>query len=193
MDEKKLTAEEIINGLDNLSYYHEEKSVHGFLRGAIGLIQDLQSDNAEQKAEIERLKAKVIDIDENPCMSCPVPTSIREVEDCSTICGAVQLGIDWKNQCRVLVKEYRLLEKENAELQKQVDELVEKNKAFAKVILNCEEAEQQAVKDTAKEIFCKINSCIKQGQEYCGLDWRGLLTAKNMILVWCKKKGVEVE
>lgn len=48
MKGKKLTVDEIIKGLDNLSYYHDEKGVHEFLRGAIGLIQ-------EQKAEIERL------------------------------------------------------------------------------------------------------------------------------------------
>ena len=47
--------------------------------------------------------------------------------------------------------------------------------------------------DTAKEIYNEINSCIEQGQDYCGLDWRGLLTAKNIILVYCKKKGVEVD
>ena len=45
---KKPTIDEIIKGLDNLSYYHDEKGVHECLRGAIALIQD-------QKAEIERL------------------------------------------------------------------------------------------------------------------------------------------
>ena len=97
---------------------------------------------------------------------------------------------------------YNDLQDENKELQEQVDKLKERNywleseheyQCEKSYFEGVEKGKEQAVKDTAKELFCKINSCIKQGQEYCGLDWRGLLTAKNMILVWCKKKGVEVE
>ena len=89
-------------------------------------------------------------------------------------------------------QEIERLTEENAELQKKVDELED-------ICLDCpyklkfDEIEKQAVKDTAKEIYSEINSCIEQGQEYCGLDWRGLLTAKTLILVYCKKNGVEVE
>ena len=75
------------------------------------------------------------------------------------------------------------------ELQKQVDELKIKTCPNADY---CGGRIQQAVKDTAKEIFDEINSCIEKGQEYCGLDWRGLLTAKYVVLAYCKKKGVEV-
>ena len=102
---------------------------------------------------------------------------------------------------------------QNAELQKQVDELTLKAKNvvqgnrpaitnFEREMVNLYNAEtnslienikQQSVKDTAKEIYSEINSCIEKGQEYCGTDWRGLLTAKTIILVWCKKHGVEVE
>lgn len=63
--------------------------------------------------------AVVIDRKENPCLSCPVPTSIRETEDCSTICGAVLLGIDWQNQCRVLVRDYNRLEKDYQQARKE--------------------------------------------------------------------------
>ena len=55
--------------------------------------------------------AVVINKDENPCLSCPVPEDIQRDVDCSTICGAVRLGIDWQNQCRVLVKENKQLTK----------------------------------------------------------------------------------
>lgn len=54
---KRPTIDEIIKGLDNLSFYHDEKGVHEFLRGAIGLIQ-------EQKAEIERLTEEIKSIKE---------------------------------------------------------------------------------------------------------------------------------
>lgn len=85
-------------------------------------------------------------------------------------------------------------------LQKQVDEL-KKTIAIKEGYIDRVESEvvelqfatKKAVKDTAREIYNEINSCIEQGQDYCGLDWRGLLTAKNIILVYCKKKGVEVE
>ena len=59
--------------------------------------------------------AVVIDKNENPCLSCPVPEYIQRDVDCSTICGAVRLGIDWQNQCKVLVKENKQLTKALAE------------------------------------------------------------------------------
>ena len=61
----------------------------------------------------------VIDKNENPCLSCPVPEDIQRNVDCSTICGAVRLGIDWQNQCKVLVKE-------NKQLIKAIKETIEK-------------------------------------------------------------------
>ena len=63
--------------------------------------------------------AVVIDKDENPCLSCPVPEDIQRDVDCSTICGSVRLGIDWQNQCRVLVKENKQLTKELKQLRKE--------------------------------------------------------------------------
>lgn len=66
--------------------------------------------------------AVVIDKDENPCLSCPVPEDIQRDVDCSTICGSVRLGIDWQNQCRVLVKENKQLTKELKQLRKKTAE-----------------------------------------------------------------------
>jgi hypothetical protein len=66
--------------------------------------------------------AVVINKDENPCLSCPVPEDIQRDVDCSTICGAVRLGIDWQNQCRVLVKENKQLTKALAEARKETAE-----------------------------------------------------------------------
>ncbi len=66
--------------------------------------------------------AVVIDKNENPCLSCPVPEDIQRDVDCSTICGAVRLGIDWQNQCKVLVKENKQLTKALAEKGKETAE-----------------------------------------------------------------------
>jgi hypothetical protein len=66
--------------------------------------------------------AVVIDKDENPCLSCPVPEDIQRDVDCSTICGSVRLGIDWQNQCKVLVKENKQLTKELEQLRKEFTE-----------------------------------------------------------------------
>ena len=98
-------------------------------------------------------------------------------------------------------EENKRLTEENAELQKQVDELktkIEFEKEYgdikvAQALADFKIWKQQAVKDTAKEIYDEINSCVEQGQEYCGLDYRGLITAKTIILVWCKKNSIEVE
>ena len=54
----------------------------------------------------------IIDKDELPCYTCPVPQSVRDTCDCSTVCGSIQLGINWQNQCRVLVKELNHKEEE---------------------------------------------------------------------------------
>lgn len=66
--------------------------------------------------------AVVINKDENPCLSCPVPEDIQRDVDCSTICGAVRLGIDWQNQCKVLVKENKKLTKELKQARKETAE-----------------------------------------------------------------------
>lgn len=71
--------------------------------------------------------AVVINKDENPCLSCPVPEDIQRDVDCSTICGSVRLGIDWQNQCKVLVKENKQLTKALAETRKETaDKLLNK-------------------------------------------------------------------
>lgn len=66
--------------------------------------------------------AMVINKDENPCLSCPVPEDLQRSVDCSTICGAVRLGIDWQNQCKVLVKENKQLMKELKQARKETAE-----------------------------------------------------------------------
>ena len=66
--------------------------------------------------------AVVIDRNENPCLSCPVPEDLQHNVDCSTICGAVRLGIDWQNQCKVLVKENKQLTKQLAQAREETAE-----------------------------------------------------------------------
>ena len=66
--------------------------------------------------------AVIINKDENPCLSCPVPEDVQRDVDCSTICGAVRLGIDWQNQCKVLVKESKQIIKELKQARKETAE-----------------------------------------------------------------------
>ena len=66
----------------------------------------------------------VIDKNENPCLSCPVPEDIQRNVDCSTICGSVRLGIDWQNQCKVLVKENKRVRKECTQVRKETVEKI---------------------------------------------------------------------
>lgn len=71
----------------------------------------------------------VVDTKENPCLTCPVPEDVQRDCDCSTVCGSVRAGIDWRMQCKVLVKENRqlireLINKERATVEKFVNDLI---------------------------------------------------------------------
>lgn len=125
MDEKKLTVEEIITGLDNLSYYHDEESVHGFLRGAIGLIQDLQSEN-ERLNDMKFTQEHCDLYSENEFLRAELHRELSEHEEFAKkakaeierLKNAYREGLEqgkFDNQVKV------------AELQKQVDELKKEN------------------------------------------------------------------
>ena len=107
--------------------------------------------------------AVVIDRNENPCLSCPVPTGEREIADCSTICGAVQLGIDWKNQCRVLVRDYNRLEKDYKNARKETAEKFAEMVSKAFLNLQCIDIDewnwyQRKIDEICKEITEEKNN-----------------------------------
>ena len=102
MEEKKLTIDEIIKGLDNLSYYHDEKCVHEFLRGAIALIQD-------QKAEIERLTEEIKSI--KKLTTEQVAESEKLKQSCAEAVNSfIRLETLYKVKCQELEIENKKLE-----------------------------------------------------------------------------------
>ena len=143
----------------------------------------------EQKAEIERLTEQ----------------SGKHIIDCDY----------WKNRNNVLADSYKKLEKQNTELQKQVDDLKEKimnlkfamidrvaRKSYDSLLTMPEDVEEvfgdayesefnkflgQAVKDTAREILLSLIGCEKQIDPLeTGIRW-------SVLKGFCKKFGVEAE
>lgn len=108
-----MTKQEQIEGMAQIIFNSKYKN---------GDISPLKGANELYNAGYRKIPKNgvIIDKDENPCLSCPVPKSEREIADCSTICGAIQLGIDWKNQCRVLVRDYYRLEQEFKNVRKSI-------------------------------------------------------------------------
>lgn len=195
-----MTYEEILKAYKNLS--------SGYGAGVVG---DLNTATLEllkeQKAEIERLTEELEKTKENrngwrnrawkdEKENAELQKQVGEL----TVANKQYFNENKRlndsfNLCQIRLEEQI---KETYDYIHQCDNLKKaKSKAFQHSIdeycRGFEEGKQQAAKDTAKEIYSEINSCIEKGQEYCGLDWRGLLTAKTLILVYCKKKGVEVE
>lgn len=127
--------------------------------------QDIVDYITDQKAEIERLT------EENSRLNKKIYDFGMEIE--------------------LNINQITSLERENKQLQKQVDELTVKVKSFEITDL-CKEAyieqlkeeKQQAVKDTAKEIFLWLDD----------KDKRGMTVPFNMVLRQLKERyGLEVE
>ena len=75
--------------------------------------------------------------------------------------------------------------RQNAELQKQVDELKQENSILSVTVEMHDEVEQQAVKDTAKEIW---NRAYK-----IACNTRGEITEQSIKEIAKREYGVEVE
>lgn len=162
---KKPTIDEIIKGLDNLSYYHDEKGVHEFLRGAIGLIQD-------QKQEISFLEKDYRELHEEK-------RKLQKENERLTELAELRLR-DNQYTCKLL------LEKE-----KQVDELKAKQVIECHGMLKGCDMVKQAVKDTAKEIYLLLEYVPEDDRHY----WRNAHNDYiNKYRLKIKERyGVEVE
>lgn len=112
---KEELEDKIILTDDEYHNSYKEGYVDGYDKGRESCSKELK-DVAKYLLEESQPKLsenqRIIDMNENPCLSCPVPEEIQNDVDCSTICGSVRAGIDWQMQCRVLVKENRQLKKE---------------------------------------------------------------------------------
>ncbi len=164
MEEKKLTDEEIVkalemdclcvvyrNGCENCPLFDEDCS---FLPNAIkDLIHRLQSENKSLReiaigaTETQGLNIELLQ--KNAEQKAEIERLTRELDD--TI-----------SMNEMYVEKVR----QNAELQKQVDELKETNRKLfeygASKIVECE----QAVKDTVKEIWLKAKSLEEEENDY---------------------------
>ena len=102
MEEKKLTGDEIVKDLER---YNDEQTIEN----ALELIHRLQDENAEQKAEIERLTEKA---------------SYQRLELCKEI---AELQKKVENQKAVIIGQAERMEKEKAENKRLYDEFVRLN------------------------------------------------------------------
>jgi alanyl-tRNA synthetase len=130
---------------------------------------EVEKQNAEQKAEIERLT--------------------REVDKQKNFVTAWEES--WKIANEQNTKIRVKLKKENAELQKQVDEL--KKTISIKVgyidrveseVVEWQFATKKSVKDTAKEILQRIMTIIKKSDGFL---------CEEVVRIMAKQNGVEVE
>lgn len=193
-DEKKPTIEEIVksienckkNGIENTCQYCYTcpASIWDFEEGitecnvdlfqkTIDLIHRLQSENAEQKTEIERLKATGL---------------LKENEQLKKDLQRKEL----LRQKAVLYAEEK--HAKNSELQKQVDELTAKHDCPTDITEAVKPFVKQAVKDTAKEIYHLIDMFpipTKQGQQRYATGFENGLTAIKLKIA--ERFGVEVE
>jgi vacuolar-type H+-ATPase subunit I/STV1 len=154
MEEKKLTDEEIIKAFEVCYFGNESCSACPYEINDIDCtdrrsVKDMFDLMNRQKAEIERLKASHKFI-------------------------VTKGGRDYGKTAHFKIIDYDRLKEQNAELQKQVDELKEERENMSGEIFALEtrlqqeriekqrlreaieRVEKQAVKDTAKEIYCHI-------------------------------------
>lgn len=161
-----ITFQDVIDYVINLQNENERLNDMKFTQEHCNLYEENEFLNGclrEQKAEIERLTEETNQ------------DTITHIDLCT---------------------ENFLLRKQNAELQKQVDELTDK---LGKVLSGIKMDEllvakgiEQAVKDTAKEIYSEIDDSdilVLETQEYGEIEVVSMERLKEII----KSKGVEVE
>lgn len=171
MEEKKLTDEELKKAFFILRHGSSEG-----LSEYVKAVLAIESEYNRQKAEIERLK------DEN--------IEQRDIHF-KNLCGykdeIARLNAKYLNleiNYNAVWEDFRKYEVENAELQKQVDELKDERENMQAEIMETEELRLQAVKDTAKEI-CDLILEHWGKKQFVECDWLRVAISE--------KYGVEVE
>ena len=204
MEEKKLTDEEIVKAWEchmrdgvtcgkDCPYREKDISCLGgrHARDTIDLIHRLQNEVqrlakvemehigmiADQKAELERLTEENAIIKVNPPMI---------------------VGRNNGKTIRAKLLAFDKMKEQNAELQKQVDELKKSQVVHIhiddKLQKEYEYELKQAVKDTAKEIIDELNSIKPNVRATYGVQEQvGVDIAINRVKTYFKQKGVEVE
>jgi hypothetical protein len=175
MEEKKLTDEKSMFNYIANDVLGQVKPLYlrkRIVREVFDLIHSLQEENAEQKAEIERL---------------------TEYRNQLALCNkGLQDGI---NEYQVDNAEFG---RKNAELQKQVDGLL--NRKIEPQIIHCHgilkgcDRVQQAEKDMAKEVLQGLEERKERVKAFYGIaESVGVDVAIRAVKEIVKQKGVEVE
>ena len=131
----------------------------------------IAQEHAEQKAEIERLTEENAILKGNP---------------------PILVGRSLGKTIRAKLLAFDKMKEQNAELQKQVDELETTNGQAMAYIEGLEYELKQAVKDTAREIYGEIDDSdilVVETQEYGEIEVVPMERLKEII----KSKGIEVE
>ena len=179
MEEKKLTAEEIVKKLNYIKeqylsyiYNDDDECKVLFVDDILDLIHRLQSENKELKSpKFASWKLKFFNLKEefDKELSEHEEFTKKAKEEIERLTEERDMYADdlyWKAEVRKREDFITELTVENAELQKQVDELKD-------ICLDCpyklkfDEIEKQTVKDTAKEILQRGKYCMPSGLR----DW----------------------
>ena len=183
MEEKKLTAEEIVKKLNYIKeqylsyiYNDDDECKVLFVDDILDLINRLQTENAEQKKELARLKKfELYRIDEMKKQKAEIERLTEENEHLDMV--AKQALADYQN-AQVEVDELKV------ELQGQFNKGV--NCGFRMRKFQKSTVIKQAVKDTAKEIYGRVLELIP--------IWGGYQKFIDDFEGWLKEHyGVEVE
>ena len=187
--EKKLTDKEIVTALEICKSSKSCRKETGcplrdcinchteLAKRVLDLIHRLQSENENLKAAV---KIHVMDIDE---LHKEREKRVEEVYP------------DFMQDYKIMRDELNSTMSENAELQKQVDELKERLRLayeecedeLEELFEQCKKDREQAVKDTAKEILQSVGDIVDDGDDrfkYKDYQWHKRL---------CERYGVEVE
>lgn len=186
--DKKLSDNEIVKALEEMA----SDCPANFSASVLDFIHRLQSENAEQKAEIERLTEREKFLENAWHTSIEhtktVERGLKASEARSTEFQKQAEKLKEENEYLDMVAKQALADCEK--LQKQVDELKREN---AKVISFNDalyREKEQAVKDTAKEILDELDLFFKGTTFRKGYEFKKIDEKLKEI---AKRKGVEVE
>lgn len=150
----------------------ENEQLHTLTNLQESNVNTMHEKNMELRNEIERLT------EENGYLDMVAKQALADYQKCEIANTELQeLNAKYYNEAKDL-------RRENAELQKQVDELKANQVIECHGMLKGCDMVKQAVKDTAKEILQRIINIIKKSDGFL---------AEEVIRIMAKQKGVEVE